>query len=184
MEKLKLIDKLLSPGGLVERICLDELNNAKVKILKQYDRTAINVKKSDYRTEKYGAKGRLRKALSDANTSIFWQNGDLIGRISIRNAPDYIRTQELGFRAREYTWRQKFVIVGYRKEPSKRGDYHILGNIRKNELVPKHLKPYIMTITHLVGMQGRLFLHEGRIYLRGTGGKRIVRRLARVINES
>lgn len=165
------IIKNLSPGGGsgggggIEKQALRLAKKAKRAILSQYDRTAKNSRKSEYRTLKYGPVGTLRRAIEKQSPVVEWIGGNL--RIQVLNTsllPFYWRTQEFGFKAAKWTWRQRFFIVARRAKdkPSKRGDLFVLKSIRQRPEKGKHI--YI-TVKHKNGMIARHFIRAGRLVL-------------------
>ena len=183
VKKLNLLNQLLSPGGGIERIVRQRLEKTKKRVIKEYDRTSVGVHKRPHDIRRSGEKGRLRKSLVDAEIIINWEgNNTLVGLLRVKNPPAYIRTQEYGVKSK---WVQRFLIVGQRKpdRPSKRGDLYILGNIRKDQEVPKEFKVFPMAVEHKEGVKNRLFLHSGRSYLKGQGRSETFKAIRRLVRE-
>jgi hypothetical protein len=162
---LAAIIKNLEPGGGVEKQVMRLGQKAKRKIIETFNSTEAKrqKKKSVYRTQKYGGKGTLLKAIEKQKPVIEWKGGDIRLQVLDMNLlPLYWKTQEFGFTpAQTGTWRQRFFIVAYRSKNklSKRGDNFVLKSIRKEPSKGKHI---YLTVQHKNGMIARHFIRAGR----------------------
>lgn len=170
--KINRLKNMFAPGGEIENIVLRQLQETKIEVLRQFDKTA-SLKAKDINRQT----GKLRLSIDNLIPVIKWSGNRLIGTLiysANQQLPKYWTIQEYGFDAGQYIWDQKFTIVRYRPQdqPSRRGDLLVLGNIRK-DAVSTYPIYTIQGITHLEGMKGRMFLHAGRSYIIGEGVSKI-----------